>query len=265
MAKHDSVEAANQSSDAHGEPNPAEVLMRWWEFITEPKHSNAIMAIFTMLIFLATVAYGVVAYFQLTSMNGQLDQMRDARRAWLGTSPDIIPIAPPTFTPLKADDGNNWLNMWMKSKVDIRNVGATPALEEYDAFVLYDLVKLHNGKADWEKTWCAEQYTTYRSRRSSGDESRNTAIFPQDAKSVSEVLTGGFKTGKPADPESAIIAGVLGCIIYHDIFGVERHTEVWYEPTYPERTGVDNQIVGTQPIRDYRPVTGFHLVRANAD
>ena len=168
-------------------------------------------------------AYTLAAFFQLRSMNNQLEQMRDARRAWLGTSSDIIPVAPApaSFTPLKAGDGTNWLNMWMKYKVDIKNVGATPALEEHDAFVLYDLVRVWNGNATWEKTWCADQYKTYRSRNSATSDPINSAIFPQDAKPISGVMTGAFQTGKPTDPESAIIAGVLGCIIYRDIFGKE--------------------------------------------
>jgi hypothetical protein len=38
--------------------------MRWWDFITEPKHANAIMAIFTMLIFVTGALYTVFAGLQ---------------------------------------------------------------------------------------------------------------------------------------------------------------------------------------------------------
>jgi hypothetical protein len=53
-------------NDSHREPSPPEALMRAWESITE--HSNAIMAVFTILIFAATTAYTVIAILQWNAM-----------------------------------------------------------------------------------------------------------------------------------------------------------------------------------------------------
>jgi hypothetical protein len=46
-----------------------------WEFVKDPNHSGAVMAIFTALIFVATVAYAVIALLQWNAMRGQLTQM----------------------------------------------------------------------------------------------------------------------------------------------------------------------------------------------
>ena len=42
--------------------------MRAWEFVKCPEHANAIMAIFTILIFVATVAYALIALAQWSAM-----------------------------------------------------------------------------------------------------------------------------------------------------------------------------------------------------
>ncbi len=50
--------------------------MRAWEFIKKPEHANAVMAFFTILIFLATSAYAVIATLQWCAMRDQLGEMQ---------------------------------------------------------------------------------------------------------------------------------------------------------------------------------------------
>ena len=77
--QHNAVESGDGASNSDREPNPLEVAMKVWEFFREPKHANAIMAIFTILIFLATGAYAWVAIKQWSAM---LDSNRITREAF---------------------------------------------------------------------------------------------------------------------------------------------------------------------------------------
>jgi hypothetical protein len=71
------VDAENNSENTNEpehnpqrEPTPPEALMRAWEHITE--HANAIMAVFTILLFFSTTAYTVIAILQWNAMRDQL-------------------------------------------------------------------------------------------------------------------------------------------------------------------------------------------------
>ena len=68
-----------------------------WEFLNKPEHANALMAIFTVLIFFATVAYSVIALLQWTSMRESNKINRDSlvavQRAFISFSVHVIPYA----------------------------------------------------------------------------------------------------------------------------------------------------------------------------
>jgi hypothetical protein len=91
----------NQEPDnANGTNNPTEVSMGWWkrkwEFIIEPKHSNAVVAIFSGLLFFATLAYIVFAGLQWNTMDKQLTEMRSSARPYITAIPPLygeIPAA----------------------------------------------------------------------------------------------------------------------------------------------------------------------------
>jgi len=71
-----STESQDETGGYRQEPNPLEMIMRVWAFITESKHANAIMAIFTALIFIATVGYAIIALLQWSTMGSQLNEMQ---------------------------------------------------------------------------------------------------------------------------------------------------------------------------------------------
>jgi hypothetical protein len=68
VKQHDPVDDTRKSTDATKEPDPLEVVMNWWNFIRDPGHSNAIMAIFTVVIALSSIGYGIVALCQWGAM-----------------------------------------------------------------------------------------------------------------------------------------------------------------------------------------------------
>ena len=45
--------AEQKSENANGEPNPLEHITRWFRFVRDPSNSNAVIAIFTVFIFLS--------------------------------------------------------------------------------------------------------------------------------------------------------------------------------------------------------------------
>jgi hypothetical protein len=119
---------ANQKSNNTGSKGtPSEVPMGWWkkkwEFIIEPKHSNAVVAIFSALLFFATLAYIVFAALQWCANKKAADAAKDSvdlarrnahfdQRAWLGIS-----YGPQNYT----------VNKPFAPTLEIVNTGRTPA------------------------------------------------------------------------------------------------------------------------------------------
>jgi hypothetical protein len=90
---------ANAKDDIHNsnqQSSTPEAVMRVWEFIKKPEHANAIMAIFTILIFVATVAYALIALAQWSAMSGQLKEIQKqttlTRQQLVGTQGAVITL-----------------------------------------------------------------------------------------------------------------------------------------------------------------------------
>jgi hypothetical protein len=64
----DSINTDTARENSSNEPSPIEVIMKAWDFFKKPEHINAIMAVFTALIFIATAAYAVIASCQWSAM-----------------------------------------------------------------------------------------------------------------------------------------------------------------------------------------------------
>jgi hypothetical protein len=91
---------------------------RIWTFITEPKHSNAMMAIFTILIFFTGALYTVFAFLQWRTMKDTLDVTRVTLRV------DQRPyLKVGVEKPIIGDDGK------VRAKMTETNFGKTPALD----------------------------------------------------------------------------------------------------------------------------------------
>jgi len=90
LAEKKSDATEQNSDDADSKHNPAEETVGWlrrkWEFVVVPKHANAIVAIFSVLLFVATSLYCVFAALQWNELK---IQGRIARYA-LG-EPRVVP------------------------------------------------------------------------------------------------------------------------------------------------------------------------------
>ena len=70
--------------------------MRLWNFIKDPSHSGAVIAILTLVIAGSNIGYDIVASCQLTSMNKQLSEMQKqttlSRQQLVGTQAAVLQI-----------------------------------------------------------------------------------------------------------------------------------------------------------------------------
>jgi hypothetical protein len=90
-----SINNTDDSAQSTKEPNnPLEKVMRLWNFIKDPNHSGAVIAILTLVIALSNAGYDVVASCQLKSMNSQLQEMRQqttlTRQQLVGTQGAVL-------------------------------------------------------------------------------------------------------------------------------------------------------------------------------
>jgi len=81
------ADADDNRNNLAQQPNPLEAVIRAWDFIKKPEHANAIMATFTIFIFLATGAYAVIATLQWCEMTKATDIANKSliadTRAWI--------------------------------------------------------------------------------------------------------------------------------------------------------------------------------------
>ncbi len=126
------MEPANDKPNgALREPDPMEAILSWWDFIRKPEHANAIIAIFTILIFLTGAFYTVFAGLQwhankeaAGAAQSAAETARDAlergERPWVGPSGDVKLLS----TPLIGKDGT----VSFGAEVALKNFGKSPAL-----------------------------------------------------------------------------------------------------------------------------------------
>ncbi len=244
------VDAPQKSEDANGEPIPVE-LKRIVKWIRDPINHNAIIATFTALIFVATSAYAVIATLQWWTMQGQLEQMRDARRAWVGTSQKLELTREPVFM-VQELNGHKQVLMTIHYRAVIKNFGTTPARREYHNFSGYWAPP--NTRFDWRMS-CRMLYESDKSARAKSDA---TDIFPESERVV-EDTTAILIDAKVFKVVYNI--GISGCIAYTDVYGVDHYTEFLYLPVQPDP---NQQIkVTDDPMLLYAPIKEFTLTNSN--
>src|SRR6267143_6119466 len=81
--KPQSVQSNQNSQNSKRKPTPMEMIREWFDFIRDPGNASAIVAIFTVLIFLTGLAYTVFAALQWGEMRSTIkatqQQIADTR------------------------------------------------------------------------------------------------------------------------------------------------------------------------------------------
>lgn len=227
---------AHQIPTEHTQENPNErdgLRIQW------------ITAIATTLAFFAAAYYAGIA-------KGQLEQLRDQRRAWLGAAPTIEITGEPSFTAEDTPNGKV-VKMHIPLKMSLKNSGSTSALSVHVAFSpawAEQLVTL-----DKPISFCKQNFEAWH-----GDyfKDKGEAIFPEQEKSAS----GTYQFTLGANPPRVSGIGLIACFLYRDIAGIERHTEIAYAPVPKEHTELKKAI---SPVMFYAPIDNFIMVQARAE
>ena len=101
--------------------------MGWWKFFTDAKHSNAIIAIFTIVLTVATIASVIVARYQWRAMK---DSNKITRDSLIASSRAWIAPANAYFTSEVAK------HVQIEWTVQYRNTGKSPALDVHPIYTL---------------------------------------------------------------------------------------------------------------------------------
>jgi len=205
----DPINDADKPADTGREPEPAEIMMRIWEFIRKPEHSNAIMAVFTVVIAFSSIGYGIVAWCQWSAMKDSnkinRDSLTSVQRAFVtfqGVQLDTPPVSmkPRTIA-------------WVFSGV-VENSGVTPAINKIEYFT---------GSNELRGEPSEEQFVGSEKDRPIGE------IGPKVTKRVGQVIKqedfvlGGFSLLQIGEePFHKFLAShdvfVWGWVAYRDIF-----------------------------------------------
>jgi hypothetical protein len=83
LHRNDSPDNKNNTDKNEKESKPMPRIKEWWSNLGDPKNSNRVVAIFTIVIALTGITYSWFAYKQWKAIDGQLDQMQDNSRPYL--------------------------------------------------------------------------------------------------------------------------------------------------------------------------------------
>lgn len=130
--RHAGNSTENSGQDSQRQ-NPMDVinktLARAWFFIIEPKHSNALVAVFTILIFVVGFCYSVVALLQWCAMreSNRINRasLESVQRAFV----TFTRIGAIVIGPSKPMPKRQW---WLSAEVE--NSGTTPAINNIKRF-----------------------------------------------------------------------------------------------------------------------------------
>jgi hypothetical protein len=236
----------------------------WGGFLLADKHHGAISA-------LATVAIVVLTVFYVQYSKRQWEEMRSAKRPWVGLSERLTLRRQPSFSAVEPaitglDGEKEFVIVTFEVSGSLQNFGASPARRVYEFFNIMQYSEL-----------------PYQSRESyckvAGSESRGENPFPQFGSSYftpqpvkaifpnivipiqSATLTFGMFVDKTPRLPNPLY--VIGCVAYQDTFGDVHHTKVLYRSSVP--AGSRQETALEKPSLVYLPFTEFVMEDSDGD
>ncbi len=193
-------------------------------------------------IMIATAINVIVAYYQWSAANGQLNVMREQARAWVRA--DISLDGPVVFTEWAND---RFINV--RLKFELKNFGSVPAV---NTRIMTAIVPF--GGADRQERLDRAQADMCKVARQSADGNKigGTTAFPTEPKVVKSGSGSGglYRTGNPG------ALAVLGCIDY--TYADDKHGQTGFRKILGR---VDNNLVvgipfvRGQPRADQEPIS----------
>jgi hypothetical protein len=224
-------------------------------------HNGAITA-------LATVAIVVLTFYYVTYSKKQWEEMRNARRPWVGLSERLTvkrPSSSAAFDAVMSSTEGEKEIVVTKFYLSgtLQNFGTSPARRVYEFFRIVQNSELR-----------------YLSRESyckvAGSESRGEnpfpqfsyfipqpakAIFPNVSIPIEDTFDFSMFVGKLHQMPNPI--WIVGCVAYQDTFGEVHHTKVLYRSTVPY--GTRQETVIENPLFTYAPFTEFVMEDSDGD
>jgi hypothetical protein len=119
--------------DGRREPTPPEVIRMTWDFIRKPENANAIVAVFTALIFLTGLIYTIFAGLQWRAIRESNEINREAlesvQRAYVTFSPFITQV-------IRSRTNGSPPVAW-RFQIPVVNSGTTPTRDMLNYATLY--------------------------------------------------------------------------------------------------------------------------------
>ena len=219
---------------------------------------------------LATVILAILTIFYVVYAKHQWNEMRNARRPWVGISEKLTLKRPPSFTVVApAITGLNGEKEFIVTKFELsgnlQNFGSSPARKVYELLSVIDSPSI---RYDFREIACKtverqsagqnpfSEFTDYFIRQPA------KAIFPNVAVPIEpSVITFGMFVDKT--PQMPNPLWVVGCVAYQDSFGDVHHTEVLYRSSVPE--GARQETAIETPMFTYAPFTEFVMEDSDGD
>jgi hypothetical protein len=195
----------------------------WTTFVT---------AAATATIAIATIFYTKYAKRQWTAMDGQLGEMQDARRPWVGLNGNVQVREKPLFHVMPIND-----QLSVAISYTTHNFGTSPAFRETNAFVLLANERPTGPPVSAMQHLCANEEDLYRANSAS-----LTAIFP--AEELDQGLW--YPAMIPKTTRYVRQVWFIGCFVYADSAARLHHTKYWFvSPPSTDRVpaaGAENEL-----------------------
>jgi hypothetical protein len=239
-------------------------VIRWAD-----DHNGAITA-------LATVLIAVLTIFYVSYAKKQWDEMRNARRPWIGMSERLTLKRPPSFNVLDEEsisslEGHkNMVTVDFELEGTIRNFGSSPARRQYQFF---EMLAYANIRHEFQESSCkfaegqstgVNPYPSFLHDFANFSSMPTKAIFPDVSLPIqSQPMSVGIfpeDTGKSVMPHTLWI---VGCIVYQDTSGGVHHTKVLYHSVSPRAS--KEEVAIYHPLLKWKPITEFIMEDSDAD
>jgi hypothetical protein len=119
------------------------MIRKWLHALRKPEYSNRMIAICTGVIMLATLAYGVVSFFQLSAIS---DANRINRESVQAIQRAFLSFQSTSMLPSLRHEQNGSIIPYIKLRLSWENSGNTPAINVVGRFSIEELPNAPTGK-----------------------------------------------------------------------------------------------------------------------
>jgi hypothetical protein len=237
-------EAAKRKAHERRSREKQDDARKWWKHPFKwdwTALSTCVISIFTVVLAVIATLQWITLNRQLTTMQGQLDEMQAEKRPWIDSK--ISLVDPILFTEWADHKGIN-----LRLNFELKNYGDVPAINTK----IWTVVTPHPGNSERDKMDTMQKDACDAVRKQADENPvSGVAVFPNQSKLVES----GSGIHGVYDTVNEIYFSVYGCIVY--TYGNHRHGETGFRMTLGRVEG--KRVVGIPFVRgevaegDYTP------------